>query len=341
VHADAISDLFHARAFALGLAFGGMGFLLSATLAATSRRRLPDFAGIAFVAAAWLGVRGAWGSDLATGSVALALIVLAFGGGMVVTITRRSAVVAGHPLLVTAIATAPGAVLLAAVSPLVSGTTSRVVLAVATICIGVGIRDFDAMNGPRGAPWLLFAVSAFGVYLAVPDTELARVMLGVSLPFILLSVPKPLCPLGPAGSSALAGLFVWVVVVGGRGRPGSVVGGLATIGILVAEPIGRRLFGSVVDRTRDRHDRNQDSWLSGALVAAFAQLVLALYTSRVVAREDAAFAAFLVLLPLLAVAVVGAPMLYPRDPPPGSRRHRSRSQSRRRSHLPHGAHPPH
>lgn len=331
--ADAISDLFHARAFALGLAFGGMAFLISATLAATSRRKLPDVAGIAFVAAAWLGVRGAWGSALASGSVALGLILLACGGGMVMVVTRRSPVAERHPLLVTAVAIAPGAVLLAVVTPLVNGTTSRVVIALATIAIGVGIRDFDAMNGPRGAPWLLFAVTAFGVYLAVPDTELARVMLGASLPFILLSVPKPVCPLGPAGSAALAGLFVWVVVVGGRGRPGSVVGGLATIGILVAEPIGRRMFGTVTDRTRDRHDRNQDAWLSNALLAAFAQLILAVYSSRVVAREDAALNAFLVLLPLIAIAVVCAPMLYPRDPPPGARRHRSRSRSRSRDHT--------
>jgi hypothetical protein len=335
VNIDALSDLYHARAFALGLAFGGAGFLLSATLAAGSRRRLPDFAGIAFVAAAWLGIRGAWGPGLASGSVALALLMLAAGGGMVVLVTRRYAFAAQHPPFVAALLTAPGAIVLGVVSPLVESTAATVVVAVATVAIGVGMRDFDAMHGPKGAPWLLFAVSAFGVYLAVPDTELARVMLGASLPFVMLSVPKPLSPFGPAGSSALAGLFVWVVVVGGRGRPGSVVGGLATIGILVAEPLGRRLFGAVTDRTRDPLDRNQDSWLSGALLAAFAQLLLALYASRVVAREDAAFAAFLVLLPLLLIAVVGAPMLYPREPLPGARRRRSRSPSSRhraRSH---------
>jgi hypothetical protein len=336
VHADAISDLFHARAFALGLAFGGMAFLLSATLAATARRRLPDFAGIAFVAAAWLAVRGAWGAGLASGSVALALLVLAFGGGAVVSVTRRSHFAASHPLLVTAVATAPGAIMLGAVTPLVSSTAARVVLAVMTIALGVGIRDFDAMHGPKGAPWLLFAVTAFGVYLAVPDTELARVMLGASLPFVLLSVPKPVCPLGPAGSSALAGLFVWVVVVGGRGRPGSVVGGLATIGLLVAEPLGRRVFGAVTDRTRDPLDRNRDAWLSGALVAAFAQMVLVLYASRVVAREDTALSALLVLLPLFAIAVLGAPMLYPRERTPGmrSRRSHSRAHSRHRARTP-------
>jgi hypothetical protein len=118
--------------------------------------------------------------------------------------------------------------------------------------------------------------------------------------------------------------------VGGRGRPGSVVGGLATIGVLVAEPMGRRLFGAVADRTRDRHDRNQDAWLSGALVAAFAQMILVLYASRVVAREDTASAAILVLLPMVAVAVIGAPMLYPRDPTPGARGRRAHSHSRSR-----------
>lgn len=337
MHLDAIRDLLHARAFALGLAFGGVAVLIAATVAVALRRRVPDLAGVTFVLAAWLAVRGAWGSDLANGSVLVALLILALGGAAVVVVTRVLPAVAGPPLLITAVALTPGAIVLSRVTPLAGSGISRLVLALSTIAFGVAMRDFDAMRGPKGAPWLLFAVTAGGVYLAVPDTELARVMLGVALPFVLLSIPRPMSPLGPAGSAALAGVFTWVVVVGGRGRPGSVVGGLACIGLLVVEPLGRRTIGVVgsltlpMRRRPDIHrfDRNRDDWLTGAAVAAIAQFAMAIYASRVVAREDAAITAALVLVPMFAVAVVLAPMLYPES--------RAR-QEQRRSHRSEGHH---
>jgi hypothetical protein len=310
---DALNDLVHARAFALGLAFGGIAFLCTSMIGVVRRRRVPDAAGIAFAIAAWLGVRGAWGPDLASGPVAFALLALAVGGACVVVVNRHSAFGARFPAIVAAVAIAPGAIYLGAVAPLAGSTTSRTVLAVSVIVLGVAMRDFDAMRGPRGVPWLLFLISAAGVYLAVPDTELARVMLGVALPFVLLSVPRPLFPLGPAGSPALAGVFTWVVVVGGRGRPGSVVGGLAAIGVLAAEPLGRRVFGSLVPPSRRLPvDNFEEDWRFVAAVAAIAQLVIALYASRVVAREDTAGAALLICIPMVLVAAFCAPLIYPK-----------------------------
>jgi hypothetical protein len=311
MHANGITDLVRAHAFALGLAYGGVAFFLAVTIGTLGRRAL-DFAGLAFVAATWIAVRGSWGPDLAADSVALALALLALGGGCVFLAGRHVPRAANHPLVVTALAISPGAIVLACVTPLAGSFISRTALALATVGIGVGVRDYDAMKGERGASWLLFAVSAMGVYLAVPDTELARVMFGAALPFALLSVPKPLCRVGPAGSAALAGLFSWVVVVGGRGRPGSVVGGLATIGLLVTEPLGRRIFGSVT--TRRRRSR-EPTWILTAAVLALVQGCIALYASRVVARSDAALQAFIVLVPALVLAVVGGPMLYPISAP--------------------------
>ncbi|HEV7524752.1 MAG TPA: hypothetical protein VGP92_07295 [Acidimicrobiia bacterium] len=337
MHLNAVSDLIHARSFALGLAFGGVAFLAAAAVALLSRRRLPDIAGVAFVAAAWLAVRGAWGAGLASEAVAVALALLAAGGVVVSLLAKYVAAVERNQLVATALAVTPGSILLATATPLAGTNISRTVLALATIGIAVGMRDFDAVNGRRGAPWLLFAVAAGGVYLAVPDTELARVMLGVAVPFILLSVPSPLCSFGSAGSTALAGLFTWVVVVGGRGRPGSVVGGLAIIGILVAEPLGRRLVGGLWERTRrEVHgrrtgpiDRNRDGWLAIAAVAATAQFVIALYASRVVGREDKALSALLIVAPMIAVAIFGAPELFPKTR--RSRRRRTQSSRRRNS----------
>jgi hypothetical protein len=324
-HLHAVSELLHARAFALGLAFGGVAFLASALIALSSRRRSPNLAGAAFVAATWLGVRGAWGPSLATSRVALGLAVLWLGGALAGVVITRSSTVGSHPLLTMMIAATPGAVILAAVTPLAGSHLSRVVLGLATVALAVAMFDFNAVRGAKGAPWLLFFVSAVGVYLAVPDTELARVFLGVAIPFVLLSVPKPLCPFGASGSAALAGLFTWVVVVGGRGRPGSVVGGLAAIGILVAEPIGRRLVGEIRIFARQpsvnpRYDRNRDAWLSGALVAALVQLGIVLYASRLVAREDRATTALFILLPMMVAAVALTPALYAEERRPARRR---------------------
>jgi hypothetical protein len=333
---DALRDLVHARAFALGLAFGGIAFLVASMIGVIRRRPVPDAAGLAFAAAAWLGVRGAWGSDLASAAVAFALVTLAFGGACVVVVNRRWAFGTRFPAIVAAVAITPGAVYLAAVAPLAGSTTSRTVLAVAVIVIGVGMRDFDAMRGPNGVPWVLFLISAAGVYLAVPDTELARVMLGVALPFVLLSVPKPLFPLGPAGSPALAGVFAWVVVVGGRGRPGSVVGGLATIGVLLAEPLGRRVFGSLVPPSRRLPVENfEEDWRVVAALAALAQLVIVLYASRVVAREDAAGAALLICAPMILAAAFLAPLIYPKPNQYHSSHHLDAARPRSRSS--HGA----
>ncbi len=335
MHLNAVSDLLHARAFALGLAFGGVAFLAAAAVALLSRRRIPDIAGIAFAAAAWLAVRGAWGSGLASERVAVALALLGAGGALVSVVAKYAAGVRSHQLLAMAIAITPGAILLAAATPLAGSTTSREVLALATIGIAVAMRDFDTAHGRRGAPWLLFAVAAGGVYLAVPDTELARVMLGVAVPFVLLSVPTPLCSFGAAGSAAMAGVFTWVVVVGGRGRPGSVVGGLAIIGLLVAEPVGRRIVGGLSQRSRRSArsggragpiDRNQDAWLTVAALAATAQFLIALYASRVVGREDKALSALLIAAPMIVVAVIAAPELYPQARP-GRRRSRSSRRS--------------
>jgi uncharacterized membrane protein YgcG len=338
LHAQGFVDLFHARAFGLGLAYGGVAFFAAMLvgLLARGRRRNLDFAALAFVAAAWFGVRGAWGSVLASQSIAVALIVLALGGASVHLVARLVPGAHDHPLAVSAAAIAPGAALLAVATPLAGSAYARILMALATVVAAVAIRDFDAMKGDHGAPWMLIAISAAGVYLAVPDTELARVLLGVALPFVLLSIPNALSPIGPAGSAAVAGVFTWVIFVGGRGRPGSVVGGLATLGILLAEPVGRRWVGALMTRKTLLPQRGsrppKDEYLLAAAVAAIAQIALMLYSSRIVAKQDSVLRALLELAPVAALAVFCAPMLYPEAPVhvphrPSSGRGRSSSSS--------------
>jgi hypothetical protein len=334
--------LLHAHSFTLGLAYGGIAFFISALVAGVSRRRVPDIAGVMFVAAAWLGIRGAWGVALARTSSAWAFALLALGGAASAIVIGHRPGARRHAVVVTALFVAPGAVMIAAVTPFAGSIVARGALALATIGVAAALRDFDAANGRKGAQWLLFAVAAAGVYLAVPDTELARVFLGVAIPFILVSVPLPTAGFGPAGSAALAGVFAWVVFVGGRGRPGSVVGGLAAIGLLAAEPLGRRFVGRdrrlwkrLLGRYYRVDDTNQDAWVASAFLAAVVQFGIALYASRIVGREDLALTATLVLAPVMALAIVAAPELFPldRERRPGAvaSRPRSRSHRHRRS----------
>ena len=119
MHAQGFVDLFHARAFGLGLAYGGVAFFAAMIVGSLGRgrRRNLDFAALAFVAAAWLGIRGAWGSLLATQSTAFALIALALGGAAVHLVCRFVPGARDHPLAVAAAAIAPGAAWLAVVDP--------------------------------------------------------------------------------------------------------------------------------------------------------------------------------------------------------------------------------
>jgi hypothetical protein len=76
------------------------------------------------------------------------------------------------------------------------------------------------------------AVSAVSVYVAVPDTESVRPLVGAAGAAALLSLPRDIAA-NAAGSAAALGLLAWSVGVGGWPRPGAVVGGLACVGVLV------------------------------------------------------------------------------------------------------------
>jgi hypothetical protein len=121
-----------------------------------------------------------------------------------------------------------------AVQPLLLAAAAAVVGAVA-------LADFDTRWGHRGLGPVLLAVSFAGVYTTVPDTELALVALGAALPLALLGWPWPLASLGRLGAASAAGALCWVATIGGVGRGSAVVGGIACLGLMVIEPMARRL----------------------------------------------------------------------------------------------------
>lgn len=114
-------------------------------------------------------------------------------------------------------------------------TTTWIQVAVllgATVGATAVARTEEAWREEAVTPALL-AITAAGVFAAVPDTEEAAALLGAAVPVLVLGWPLRLVTLGRAGAGGATALLVWVIAVGGRGRPPSIVGALACIGLLL------------------------------------------------------------------------------------------------------------
>lgn len=306
-----VENILASKAFAVGALYGAFAFLLTGVLAAVMRRT-KEGAGLAFAFATYFAVRDVWGSDIAPVGTATAFVLLALGG---IAATRMRSrmwdqwyVTFGR----TAVALLPGAVLLAVTFPVTTPAWLRIAAAVGVLVTGVLAHDFDLEQGPRGAPFVLLAVSAVGVYYTVPDTELPLVLLGASVPFALISFPQPLRRMGSAGTATTMGVFAWVIVVGGQGRAGSVVAGFATLGLLLVEPLARRLPRSnAVAGKWVEGRRHSERWMSVVIVAALVQLTLCAYCATMAGRESEAYAAALMVVPALVLVGALAPTVLP------------------------------
>jgi hypothetical protein len=224
---------------------------------------------------------------------------------------RRHRPGAPTPVVGVALAAAGGAGIVAATDPPATLALPLPWIAVVAGVAGALLAGFDRRWRGHGLAPLLLAVSAVGVYATVPDVEWALVVVGAALPLTLLGWPGPLAPgglrgprrrdgpaqpppsLGVAGSLAAAALLAWTVAAGGAGRPGSVVGGLACLGVLAVEPLARLLD----PRHRSALARPRVAW-----TALAAHLVLVAVAARVVGRTETVAAA----LPLAGLALAAA-----------------------------------
>jgi hypothetical protein len=193
------------------------------------------------------------------------------------------------------------------------------VLVVVAGLAGLLLADFDRRWRRRGLAPMLLAVSAGGIWAAVPDVEVALVVLGVTIPITLLGWPSPLVRSGPppslgaVGALAVAGLFTWTAAAGAAGRPAAVAGGLVCLGVLVVEPVVNRLD------PRRRSPLDPTARRAGpAWMALGAQLVLVGLASRVVVRPERAATALLLAALELGLAVV-AGIALARRPAAGRR----------------------
>jgi hypothetical protein len=256
VIANAILSALRDPGFAAGVAFAFVAFAVvaAATLAMPRGGRdvVVPVGGLCFVAASLLALlRNEGVSDRLVWGIA------ALVGAGAVSSLARGRLPGGATLLGAALAV-PGAWLVVHAEPIQPIGWIQLLLGVGIVVGGALAADFDRRWRRVGAPPVLLAISLFGVYVTVPDTEQALVVLGASLPLALpgaIGWPRALNSLGSAGAFGAVGLLAWTVGAGGAARHSAIVGGLACLGLFVVEPVGRalaggrsRILGAVPDR---------------------------------------------------------------------------------------------
>ena len=170
----------------------------------------------------------------------------------------------------------PGAALLTSNTGLPDVSWVAPLVVVTVVVGGSFVADFDRRYHQRGWAVVMYAVSVVGVYFTVPDTEHALVLLGASLPLVLLGWPFALASLGTVGAYPAVGALAWITAYEGLGRRSSIVAGVACLGLFVSEPLARvfRLGASTVFDALPRR-----IWM--VVPVAMAHLVLVFVASRV------------------------------------------------------------
>ena len=265
-HARIVQALLSDDGFRLAFGIATLGGILVFTI--TCRWHLPIGLGLAAVVGVLAGVRT--NAHLAAALVA-GVAVLAAG-------TRVSH---GRRLGVRLATTLPGALLISAAVPHDFPGWMRAFAIGATVATAPLAVASDR-HVPR-ATYVLLAISALGVYWCIPDTEQARALVGAMMPIAVLGLASHRGP-GPAGVGAVTGLLVWTATVGGVGRPGSVIGATACLGVLLVVPIADG---------------------AGLVPVTAAHLALVVVSARGAGRLESALAASVVVATALGVAVAG------------------------------------
>ncbi|MGQ0744841.1 MAG: hypothetical protein ACT4OS_11000 [Acidimicrobiales bacterium] len=283
----------------LGVGAVGLGLALVAAATAGHRRQPVPLGGPVAVVAILvaLGTKSGPGSAVLVG---VALLGAAGWAGQSWPAAR----------LATPVMALPGALLVSADPQLAQVGEAEWLPWVILGAIVVGgslVASVDDRWGHEGLAPVLLAVTAAGVYLTVPDTERALATAAVLAVLALGSCPWPLLRLGRPGAMALTGLLCWVIAADGLARPSSIVGGLACLGLLAAEPVARW-----VARTSPLEHLGGTLWLVAAAGASHGLAVLV--ASRAAGlREDttAAVAVAGMDLAILTALWVAASMVWP------------------------------
>lgn len=159
---------------------------------------------------------------------------------------------------------------------LISGPLWLVIASpLALLSIALSLRVFQGtLLEPLLGP--LFAITVFGVWATVPETNIVRSLVGVALSMSLATLPPTKSRLSGAGGFALAGLLIWLSADGGITRPGSIIGAWGSIGMVALIPLAGL-----------QHHVQRVGWIVGG------HLVFVFLTSRVIGLWESALLASL------------------------------------------------
>lgn len=231
---DTLVDLLTRREFLVGLACG-LGALVVITLLGKSRGRAVGMWALATAAAILVGVHVLIEGRL-FGLVA-GVVLMALGGALTVSHRRTDPRrVVGWLLIVV------GASLVPWRGQVDQSAWFFLATPVAAVIIGTALAHWRTDEQWWLGP--LFAISAFGVWTTVPDTEFARVQLGAALPLSLATLRPASTRMAAAGAYALGGVFAWIPALDGAARPASIIGAWGSIGLICALPAARLLWRS-------------------------------------------------------------------------------------------------
>ena len=190
-------------------------------------------------------------------------------------------------------------------------TWARVFWAIVTVVAGYLITDFETRHDRMGLGVIFFAVATVGVFAAVPDTEEALIITAASLPITLLAWPKVAASLGAEGSYLAVAMLLWVTVAGGEGRPSSIIGSAACLGLLLIEPV----LMTVRPKVASLYTGLKRNWF-GAVLATLPHLLVVILCSRIAARFQLELATILVVGIVYALTVWAALFFASRRPQP-------------------------
>lgn len=253
-------------------------------------------AGLALAAAALVALERAGPATLTDDRLRLGIVLLALGPTLVALLADRRGTGTAITAALAAAASVPGALVIADAAAGVAPHPWIRPLVVTTVVVGgAAVLATDRFTTASGLTTVCLVGSLVACFTTVPDTEQAAVLAGVAIPFVLLGVPVALADVGP-GAFAVVGLLAWTAAVGGSGRPGSALGAVAGLGVLLTLPVARSVRG---DRLRPPTRPFDARW--AALVALQAGTVLG--TARIAGLRDSLAAAAVAAGVVLALGV--------------------------------------
>lgn len=219
---DATIDLLTSSGFITAVVIGIIGVIAVMIWAVAARRPAPHGG---LILTAGIAIAIATAIDVPLGLL-VGLAALAIAG----FIPTTSSILTMAMLI-------PGAVALATTQLSSPRTDAAAIVAIGIVLLAPLVASFDERYASSTVATPLVALSILAVFATVPDTEVAVLAAGAALPWLVAGPPIKLARLGRAGAFTVVGTLMWLVVEGGFSRPVALAAGVATLGVLVLEPL--------------------------------------------------------------------------------------------------------